>query len=103
MHTIESIKRANKAAGHFFFEPASMRFFASRVGSFVVEGPGGVYFVTSEQFRPSHGTPAPRRYSVRKFEPETGHVNEGSEFQAFASLSGAKRAAQRMADGTGRP
>lgn len=97
MWSIESIKTANHNRGRYFFSPGAMRFFASRVSSFVAEGPGGVYFVTSEQFRPSSGPAADRLYTVRRFFPETGEVEEASEFQAFRSLSGAKACAERMA------
>lgn len=43
--TIEEIKEANKAIGHYFFNPNTMKAWASRVLSTVY---GGRYFVTSE-------------------------------------------------------
>jgi len=91
--TIYDIKLSNKQHGQFFFEPATLRFFRSRIGQEVYEGIGGVYFTTSEQFVPSSGTPAKRLYTVRKFDPATGDVDTLGEFQQYASASGARMAA----------
>jgi hypothetical protein len=56
--TIRQIKQANRAAGQYWFSPATMRFFKSRV----LEGVyGGRYFVTSEK-----GPSGVRLYSVRE-------------------------------------
>ena len=92
--TIDAIKSANRVRGMFFFDPDTMRFFASRVLSEVYQGPGGVYFVTSE--RPPHGA---RHYTVRRFEPPTGRVSTASGFGHYASAGGAKGAARRLAAG----
>jgi len=70
--TLAEIRAANKAAGFYFFEPATLRFFDSRILRAVYQGPGGVYFITSEQFHGSGGYTAPRKHTVRKFNPETG-------------------------------
>lgn len=99
---IDDIKMANKAAGQFFFEPSTLRFFRSRIGKTVYEGPGGIYFVTSEQFVPSSGRPAPRLYTVRRFNPETKSVDTVGEFNQM-SKSSANTAARKLADGTIRP
>jgi hypothetical protein len=94
MHTsIESIRRANAKAGFYFFEAGALRFFASRIGSTVY---GGKYFITSEQFRPSSGPPARRKYSVRMIRPD-GSIDTIGGFQAYASRSGAASAALRLA------
>lgn len=95
--TIEDIKAANERAGFFFFEPATLRFFRSRVHSDVYQGPGGVYFVTSEQFRASNGYTAPRLFTVRRFDPETGSADTEGEFQAYGTRGKAHRAAQGCA------
>jgi NADPH-dependent ferric siderophore reductase len=100
--TIEQIKAANHRAGRFFFEPATMRFFRSRVGSTVYEGPGGVYFVTSEQFVPSSGRPHPRLYTVRQFDPATGDVDSVGEFNELTK-GRAHRAARKLAAGIPAP
>jgi hypothetical protein len=95
--TIDQIKSANRKAGCFFFSPDTMRFFRSRVGSTVYQGPGGVYFVTSEQFVPSRGRPAPRLYTVRVFDPATGEVDTAGEFNSLTK-GRAQRAARKLAD-----
>ena len=65
--TIDQIKTANKARGFHWFDPDTLRFFKSRIGGAVYQGPGGVYFVTSEC-----GPSGVRRYTVRQFTPSTG-------------------------------
>ena len=84
MWSIEAIKDANRRAGKHWFEPGTMRFFASRVGSTVYQGPGGVYFVSSERFIPSRGDPTPRRYTLRRFDPATGGVETASPFNRWS-------------------
>ena len=73
-YDIDDIKMTNHSAGLHFFEPAAMRFFDSRCGRTVYQGPGGVYFVTSEQFHGSNGYSDGRKYTVRQFDPKTGKV-----------------------------
>lgn len=88
--TIPAIKDANAAAGLHFFDPDSCRFFDSRILPNVYEGPGGVYFITSEQFHPDppYTTETrnsdPRRYSVRHFNTETGHITTVGPFNKYA-------------------
>lgn len=98
--SIEKIKRANEEAGRYFFSPGAMRFLSSRVGRRVYEGPGGVYFVTSERL---FGTPYvwKRKYTVRRFDPATGAVMHVGQFQQYSSRSSAARAAMRLAAGGG--
>lgn len=100
--TIASIQAANSAAGFHFFDPPAMRFFRSRVLSGVAEGPGGVFFVTSERFVPSSGPSRdfPRRYTVRRA-LASGAIADGSEFQGFATAAAARRAARKLAAGEG--
>lgn len=85
-----------------WFEPGAMRFFRSRVGDRLFSGPGGQYFVSSEQFEDSRGNRDRRRYSVRVFRPATGDrpagVDTAGGFQAFASYQGAIKAARRFAE-----
>lgn len=99
--TIDDIRDRNARLGHHFFEPASMRFFASRVldDVFPAADGSGSYFVTSERFRGFIGCKdGPRRYSVRLALP-TGEVRTASEFQAYATARAAKSAAKRLASG----
>jgi len=92
------IKRANVAAGWHFFEPGTLRFFRSRIGETVYQGPGGVYFVTSEQFEDSRGNRAERLYTVRQFFPDSGKVETVGEFNV-SGYSTAHRRAKRAAGG----
>ncbi len=96
--TITQIKQRNQEVGHHWFDPGTKRFFNSRVEGRPVEGPGGVYFVSSEQFESSSGS-FPRRYSVRKFDPTTGAVDTAGEFQAYGNRAAAREAARALAKG----
>lgn len=95
--TITDIKTANKQAGYHFFERSTMRFFDSKVERMVYEGPGGVYFITSEQFHGSDGYSAPRKWTIRKFE-ENGDINTVNGFNEF-SREGAMFAARKLSKG----
>jgi len=88
--TIEDIREANARAGKFFFSPATMRFFRSRIGRKVYQTPEGarVAFVTSEQFDDQ----SPRLYSARSFNPETGETDGIGPFNKLT-----KREATRLA------
>lgn len=96
-YSMSDIRRANKDAGQHWFEPDTLRFFASRVSETVYQGPGGIYFVSSEQFRGSGGYRAERLYSVRQFIPETGSVETVGEFNKLTK-SVAHRRAKRCAE-----
>lgn len=91
MWTIEKIKTETK--GHFF-SPPSMRFFNSRILRDVYEGPGGVYFVTSERYAGER-----RRYTVRKLNLGGGsfEIDTIGPFQHWATAREAKRAARTLA------
>lgn len=95
---IEQIKRANEQAGQFFFQPKTLRFFSSRILSDVFEGPGGVFFVTSEK-RGGHLGDGPRRFTVRRFMRNTGNVITHGEFVEYQTAAQAKCAAKRAAAG----
>ena len=94
---IYDIELSNRQHGQHFFDADTKRFFSSRIGQEVYEGPGGIYFTTSERFYPSEGAPSARGYTVRKFDPATGKVDTMGEFQAYASSGGARMAAARLA------
>lgn len=87
--TIREIKEANANAGHHFFEPATMRFFRSRVLRGVI---GGKYFVTSE--RREYDTP--RCYSVRVAH-DNGHIDTVGEFCGYDTPAQARAAARKLA------
>jgi hypothetical protein len=95
INDINDIKRANESAGQEFFSPGAMKFFASRVCPTVHQGPGGIYFVTSEQYKGS--VTLPRKYTVRKFDPDTGRVSSASALQAYSDRKAAQNAAGQLA------
>lgn len=93
IYNIALIKCANKSAGRFYFEKSTMRYFRSRVSDKTHNGPGGVYFVTSEQHRDTD----PRLYSVRRFHPETADIDTAGTFQQYTTSAQAHGAAARLA------
>ena len=95
---IDEIKQANARAGYYFFAPATMRFFRSRVSSTIYQGVGGIYFITSEQFVDSNGVRASRRFTVRQFNPITGMIKSVGDFNKL-TYSMAQKTAKNLAKG----
>jgi len=88
--TLADVRRANKGAGHYFFERGTMNFFGSRIESGLYVGQ---YFVTSEEgFYKSD----PRRYTIRMARPD-GSVYDASDFRQFASIEDAREEARALA------
>lgn len=87
------IKAANRNHGGYFFSPDSMRFFNSRVSEKVHQGPGGIYFVTSEQF----DARSTRLYTVRRFDPSGKGIDTVGEFQQHSTSRQAHAEAARLA------
>lgn len=83
--TLSEIRTANRQRGHYFFEPATLRFFKSRCS----EQTYGRHFVTSEK-----GPDNVRAWSVRRCE-EDGSIETVGEFQGYDSLAKALLAAKR--------
>ncbi len=73
--TIAKIKTAMKEDGSFWWQPASVRFFDTRVESSTFEGDGGIFFVTSEE--PPCGL---RKCTVREFDPLTLKISTVGDF-----------------------
>lgn len=90
--TIATIKKANIAAGRNWFEPGTMRFFNTRCLPTVYQGPGGIYFVTSE-VAPS----GEKAYTVRQFVPEHGRIETVGEFHVIRDKNTALAAARALA------
>lgn len=90
--SIDEIMQHNARAGYHFFEPATMRFFRSRVlpGVYHV-GDRWNIFITSERFVTLYGTPAQRMYTIRQLERDGGIETIG-EFQQYTSADSARRA-----------
>ena len=94
--TIRDIITAHEAAGGFYFTPDTMRFFRSQIRPTVYEGPGGIFFVTSEQFVGSAG-PQKRCYTVRQFHPDRCNISTYGRFNELtksAAMAKARRAAK---------
>lgn len=88
---IARIQAAMKADGSHWWDKDTMKFFATRIESEVFSGPGGIYFVTSEQ--PPHG---PRMCSVRQFDPVQRKIKTVGEFCSM-SKADAKKQARKLA------
>lgn len=80
--TMEMIKYNNERAGQYFFEPATMRFFNSKVYNEVYDGE---YFVTSEK-----GPDGVRKYTVRRAIDRGAKIETIGEFQQFDTLAKAR-------------
>lgn len=89
-----------KEACPLWFSPNSMKFFNSRVHEAVYSGPGGVYFVTSEQDQ-SHLITYTRKYTVRQFHPKVGSncaYISNIDFQAHDTRQQAHAEAKYLAE-----
>jgi hypothetical protein len=75
--TVAEIRAANKALGHHWFSPDTLRFFDSRILDGVIRGR---LFVTSE----SPGTDGGRRYTIR-IAQDSGEVDTVGEFMGYAT------------------
>lgn len=93
--TMEYIQKKNKEYGDGFFDRDVTAAYKRRFYKPVYQGPGGVYFVTSEQL-----DLLPRLYSVFKFDPHTGDVFSWSDFNCFGSLKAARSRAKAVASGS---
>jgi hypothetical protein len=89
--TMNKIKEHMRAAGSHWFDPDTMRYFKCRLSGEVYQGPGGIYFVSSEQ-----GPHGPRKCTVRRFTPETADIDTAGEFNSM-SRAQAVREAKRLA------
>jgi len=92
--TVNRIKDAVRAAGSHWFDPDTMKFFGTRVLSEVYQGPGGIYFVTSD-----HTFDRQRRYTVRSFNPESADIGTVGEL-ASMTKGKAQRLAKKSAAGS---
>lgn len=88
--TVNSIKNAARAAGSHWFDPNTMRFFGTQVLPTVYQGPGGVYFVTKDD---QFNRDLPKRYTVRRFNPETKDISTAGEVASLSKVAALKQAA----------
>lgn len=87
----EHYKRKTKG---YWFDSETLKFFRSRLSESLFYGRSVIYFVSSEQGPTASDR---RRYSVRKYDPETGSIETVGDFQQYGSLSSAKVAALQLA------
>lgn len=92
----DDVKLAARNMGSHFFDPDTMRFFGSRIGSAVY---GGRFFVTSEQREWN----TPRRYTVRVVTPagrgRSFDITDAGGFHSIDSGAAARRLAEQLARG----
>jgi hypothetical protein len=93
------VRAANAAAGNYWFERSTMRFFRSRVGRVAYRGAGGVYFVSSEQFIGSDGRAHARKFTVRRQNVD-GSIDTVGAFNELDRVT-ATRVAKEHAAGLG--
>ena len=94
-YSMATIRNAHR--GHWF-DRDTLRFFRSRISEEVYQGPGGVFFVSSEQFT-SGNYSEPRRYTVRRFVETDGSIDSATEFNVLGRAQ-AHRQAKALAAGT---
>src|SRR5258708_681599 len=82
--TIDAIREADLRAGRYFFSADTMKFFSSRVLPTVYEGPGGIYFITSEKFTASNGGSESRKYTIRQFTPDPVNIRTVAGFNQMS-------------------
>jgi hypothetical protein len=75
--TMEEVKEAHKEAGYHWFDTDTMKHFGGIIAS-GLHLPG-MLFISSEKHD------GDRRYTVRKFLPETGGIETHSDYQQFKS------------------
>ena len=93
--TVNDIKDAMRAVGSHWFDPDTMRFFGTQVLPTVYQGPGGTYFITSEQ--PPHAALA---CTVRQFKPDTCDISTAGALAGYTRRA-AMTMARALAAGTG--
>lgn len=91
--SVNKIKEASRATGSYWFSPDTMRTFGTKVERTVYQGPGGIFFITSEDdFRRER-----RLWTVRKFNPENSDIDTAGVFQGYTSHEDAQEAARELA------
>jgi hypothetical protein len=90
-YTINQIQDEMNAAGSHWWDRGTMRSFGCRVSDEVYQGPGGIYFVSSEK---SYG--GSRQYTVRQYSPVRKSVETIGEFCSYTRYM-AHKIAKEMA------
>jgi hypothetical protein len=92
-YTINRIQQEMTDSGSHWWDRDTMRSFGCRVNGQVYQGPGGIYFVTSEKYGRDD---AKRAYTVRQYHPASKKVDTIGEFNTL-SRSTAMRIAGKLA------
>lgn len=92
--TINGIQAAVMGSGSHWFDRDTLRWFRCRVGEKVYQGPGGVYFVTSEKGPFEHSK---RAYTVRQFHPQDNGIDTVGEFNELTRAAAHSQAAELAA------
>lgn len=79
--------------GSNWFSPGAKASFRSCWSAYAYDGPGGVFFVSSERFTSREYT-GKRLYSVRQYHPESGSISTVGQFQEFTNGKTAQRRAR---------
>lgn len=87
--TMAQVYAANRALGHLWFDPGTMRFWRSQIESGLC---AGRYFISSEQ----PDDESPRWYTVREA-LEDGSIRSASEYGEFRSLAEARKYVRKLA------
>jgi hypothetical protein len=96
---IAAVKAHARQRGSCFFDPPTMRFFDSRIlGHVFTAADQAAYFVTSERFTPSEGSPFPRRYTVCRLDWSSGDIDTIGDFQGFENAEEALAVAKATAE-----
>lgn len=82
--TVEDIRCYHRG---LWFHRLNMEFFQTILLETVYQGPGGIYFVTSDK-----GPGCRRRYSVRSYDPISDKVKTVGEFNAYTRAAAIKQA-----------
>ena len=100
--TMQTIEKAVTGAGGYFFCEETKGYFKTKTSGKIHQGPGGVYFVSSERNTGPFCEKGERLFTVRQFDPGwPARVRTLGIFQEFKSRSGAHSAARRAAKGEG--
>jgi len=98
---IESIGRVrarNSVHGGHWFDHSTMHFFKSRVSetAYLSADDKQSFFVSSERYSQDY---APRRYTVRVQDCETGSIDTVGNFQGYATGYNAHKVAKALSEG----
>jgi len=90
-YLIDEVKTRAEKGSNYFFSPATMRGFSSRISELCWKVKDDIYFITSEADRDyiKHAGSV-RAYSIRKCSIE-GNIDTIGEFQGHATLRDARQ------------